>query len=96
MDISALDAETAKTAALIAVGASIFALLLVLKFVKSVVMKLLLMILFAAVGVLAFGQRDALTECINKVKAQEQAGLAIGTTCEFFGRKVTISLPGNT
>jgi hypothetical protein len=56
-------------------------------------MKLLLMILFAAGGVLAFDQREALTTCINKVKAQEQAGLAIDSTCEFFGRKVTISFP---
>lgn len=96
MDISALDAETAKSASLMAVGASIFALLLVLKFVKSVITKLLLMILLAAAGVLAFAQRDSLTECVNKVKAQEQAGLAIDATCEFFGREVTISLPGNT
>jgi hypothetical protein len=55
-------------------------------------MKLLLMILFAAAGVLAFNQREALTACINKVRAQEQAGLTIDTTCEFFGRNVPISL----
>lgn len=93
MDIFALDAESAKSASLVAVGTSIFAILLVLKFVKSVITKLLLMIVLAAIGVFAFAQRDALTECINKVKTQEQAGLAIDTTCEFFGREVTISLP---
>lgn len=92
MHLFALDVETAKSALLGAVGISIFALLLVLKFVKSVVMKLLLMILIALVGVLAFNQREALTTCINKVKAQEQAGLTIDTTCEFFGRNVPISL----
>lgn len=92
MHTLAIDVETAKSALLVAIGISIFALLLVLKFVKSVVMKLLLMILFAAAGVLAFNQREALTACINKVRAQEQAGLTIDTTCEFFGRNVPISL----
>lgn len=51
------------------------------------------MIVLAAMGVLAFGQRETLTACINEVKAQEQAGLAIDTTCEFFGRQVMISFP---
>ena len=93
MHLFALDAETAKSASLVAVGSSIFALLLVLKFAKSVVTKLLLIIVLAAVGVAAFSQRESLTACINKVKAQEQAGLAIDTTCEFFGREVALSLP---
>ena len=88
----AIDVETAKTALLATVGGSIFALLLVLKFVKSVVMKLVLMIVVAFVGILAYNQREALTACINKVKAQEQAGLNIDTTCEFFGRNIPISL----
>ena len=93
MHLLALDAETAKSASLVAVGSSIFALLLVLKFAKSVVTKLILMIVLAAVGVVAFSQRESLTACINKVKAQEQAGLTIDATCEFFGREVTLSIP---
>lgn len=93
MHLFALDAETAKSASLVAVASSIFALLLVLKFAKSVVTKLILMIVLAAVGVVAFTQRESLTACINKVKTQEQAGLAIDTTCDFFGREVTFSLP---
>ncbi len=93
MHLFALDAETAKSASLVVVGSSIFAFLLVLKFVKSVITKLILMILLATTSVLAFTQREALTVCINKVTAQQQAGLAIHTTCDFFGRRVTISLP---
>lgn len=95
MNFLALDAETAKSASLLTVGLSVLALLLVLKFVHSVITKLLLLVLFVGIGVLAFGQREALTACINRVKAQEQAGLAIDTTCEFFGREVPISLPGD-
>ena len=93
MHLLALDAETAKSASLVVVGSSIFAFLLVLKFVKSVITKLLLMIFLTAVSVFAFTQREALTACINKVTAQQQAGLEINTSCEFFGRQVTISLP---
>jgi len=93
VDIFAIDAETVKTASLVVIGGSFIALLLVLKFVKSVITKLLLIIVFIAIGLLSFGQHDALTACVNKVKAQAQAAIAIDTTCEFFGRKVTISLP---
>lgn len=93
MLLFALDAETAKSASLVVVGISIFAFLLVLKFVSSLITKLILMIVLTATGVFAFTQREALTACINKVTAQQQAGLAIHTTCEFFGRQVTISLP---
>jgi len=93
VNIFAIDAETAKSVSWVAVGASVIAVLLVLKFVNSVITKLLMMILFAAVGVFAFTQRETLTTCINRVKAQEQAGLTIDTTCEFFGREVAISFP---
>lgn len=89
----ALDAETAKSASLIVVGSSVFAFLLVLKFVNSVITKLILMTFLVALGVLSFTQREALTACINKVTAQQQANIPIHTTCEFFGRQVTILLP---
>lgn len=93
MNIFALNADTAKSASWLAIGGSFVLLLLVLKFAKSVITKLLLIILLAAIGVLAFSQREVLTVCINEVKAQAEAGVAIDTTCEFFGRRVTISLP---
>ncbi len=93
MHFFALDAETAKSASLVVVGSSIFAFLLVLKFVNSVITKLILMAVLVAVAVFSFTQRDALAACINKVTAQQQANIPIHTTCEFFGRQVTISLP---
>jgi len=54
---------------------------------------LILMVLLIAVGVFSFTQREALAACINKVTAQQQANMPINTTCKFFGRQVTISLP---
>ncbi|MEO5973767.1 MAG: hypothetical protein ABIQ38_00985 [Ilumatobacteraceae bacterium] len=93
MHLLALDAETAKSASLVVVGSAVFAFLLVLKFVNSVITKLILMTFLIAIGVFSFTQRDALTACINKVTAQQQANVPIHTACEFFGRQVTISLP---
>ena len=88
-----LDADTAKNASLGVVGGSFVALLLVLKFVKSMISKLLLIIIVVGIGVIAFGQRESLTACVNGVKAQAKAGSSISTRCTFFGREVTISLP---
>ena len=88
-----LDAETAKNASLGVVGGSFVALLLVLKFVKSLITKLLLIIIVVGIGVIVFGQRDSLTACVNGVKAQAKAGFSVNTSCTFFGREVTISLP---
>ena len=88
-----LDAETAKNASLGVIGGSFVALLLVLKFVKSIISKLLLIIIVVGIGVIAFSQRESLTACVNVAKAQAKAGSSINTRCTIFGREVTISLP---
>jgi chromate transport protein ChrA len=90
MDFSNFDVDAARNASLIALGSSIFVALLVLKFVKSVVTKLLLIITCGLVGFLSFTQRDSLTACAEKVSAQIQAGDTSNFECTFFGRKVRV------
>lgn len=94
--IFSLEAETAKTATLGIAGVSFIALLLVLKFAKSLISKLLLIIILVGIGVVAFGQRESLTACVNGVRAQAKAGASISTRCTILGREVTISLPTGT
>ena len=91
--VFSLDADTAKNATLGVVGGSFFALLLVLKFAKSMVSKLLLIIILVGIGVIAFGQRDSLTACVNGVRVQAESGSDVSTRCTILGREVTISLP---
>jgi hypothetical protein len=93
VDLFTLEAESAKTFLLSTTGGSIFLLLIVLKFAKSLVTKLILSILFVGIGTLAFTQRDNLSGCIEKVSVQIQAGQAMDSKCSFLGQDVQISLP---
>jgi hypothetical protein len=85
------DADSVKNYSLIAMGGSFIGLLLVLKFAKSIVSKLLLLIVCVGIGVLAFTQRDAVNACIATASEQTQAGTPFETTCTFFGQSVSLS-----
>lgn len=85
------DADSVKNYSLFAIAGSFIGLLLVLKFAKSVVSKLLLLIMFVAIGVLAFTQRDAVNACIASAKDQAEAGTPLKTICTFFGQEVSLS-----
>jgi hypothetical protein len=95
MDLSNFDVDAAKNVSLIALGSSIFIALIVLKFVKSLVTKLILVIVCVAIGFLSFNQRDALTACAEKVTAQIEAGDTTTFECNFFGRTVRVPSPGS-
>lgn len=90
MNLSDFDVESAKNVSLIALGSSIFLALLVLKFVKSLVTKLILVIVLGVVGYFSFAQRDAVTACAEKVAAQIEAGETSNLECTFFGRTVRV------
>ena len=86
-----LDAESVKNYSLMAMGASFIGLLLVLKFAKSIVSKMLLLIICVGIGVIAFTQRDAVNACIATANKEAQAGTPFETTCTFFGQQVSLS-----
>lgn len=90
MNIFDFDVENVKNYSFVAMGGSVVGLLLVLKFAKSVVSKLLLLIMFAGIGVLAFTQRDAVNACIASANEQLQSGTPLATTCTFFGQEVKL------
>ena len=86
-----LNADSVKNYSQLAMGGSFIGLLLVLKFAKSIVSKLLLLIVCVGVGVFAFTQRDAVNACVATANEQAQAGTPFETTCTFFGQKVSLS-----
>ena len=67
--------------------------LLVLKFVSSVVSKLLLSAVFAGVVWLGFTQRDSLSACIAEIQTRVEQGDTSDITCSFFGRDVSVEIP---
>ena len=85
------DADSVQSYSLMAMGGSFIGLLLVLKFAKSLVSKLLLLIVCVGIGVLAFTQRDAVNACVATANEQVQAGTPFETTCSFFGQQVSLS-----
>lgn len=94
MDFSSFDAQSARDASLLVMASGIVGVLVVLKFVSSVVSKLLLVAVFGAVIWLGFSQRDALSACVAEITARVESGDVSDVTCSFFGRDVTVDIPG--
>ena len=89
MDLFTLDSESAKNLGLGTVAFSVIGLLLVLKFVKSLVSKLLLLALFGILAYFSFTQRDALSICIAKFEIAAPNELS-STSCSFFGQDISL------
>ena len=85
-----IDLDTAKNLSVGLMGGSVLFLLLVLKFAKSVVTKLLLIVLAVGVGYLAFTQRDEVNACAEATKTLIAEGNAAELTCTFFGQQVSL------
>jgi hypothetical protein len=95
VDLSSFDAQSARDVSLWVMIAGVVGVLVVLKFVSSIVSKLLLLAIFGAVIWLGFDQRDSLSTCVGEITAKVQAGDNTDVTCSFFGRDVTVDLPEN-
>ena len=93
MDLSSFNAQSARDMSLIAMVACVFGVLLVLKFVSSVVSKLLLIAVFAGVIWFGFTQRDSLSACIAEIQTRVEQGDTSDITCSFFGRDVSVEIP---
>jgi len=98
----ALNLDQAKNGSIIAIIVCVALVLLVLKFVSSLMIRLAMSIVFAAFGVVVYSQRASLVDCAKKVSDQvstrEITGAAqaddvkVYVTCRFFGRDVSINL----
>ncbi len=93
MDLSSFNAQSARDMSLIAMVVGVLGVLLVLKFVSSVVSKLLLSAVFAGVIWLGFTQRDSLSVCIAEIQTRVEQGDTSDITCSFFGRDVSVEIP---
>lgn len=98
--IQALDLNQAKNGSIVAIIVCVAVILLVLKFISSLVVRLVMSVVFAALGVVVYSQRASLVDCAEKITSSvsdsvSEGGALSGDTvvsCSFFGRDVTISL----
>ena len=89
MDLFTLDSESAKSLGLGAIASSVIGLLIVLKFAKSLVSKILWLTIFGVLAYFSFTQRDALSICIAKLETATPADVA-NTSCTFFGQEISL------
>lgn len=94
--LAAIDVETIKTAALGISGASLILGLILMKVVSSIVGKVVSIVVFAAIALAGFSQRQAIVDCAEKVQKQVSSGastdLKVATKCRFFGKDITINV----
>lgn len=88
-----VDAETARQYAFGLLVVGVVGILVVLKFVSSLVSKLLLVAVFGGMSWLGFSQRDDLSTCVTRITERARAGDISDLTCSFFGRDVTVRIP---
>ena len=88
---SALTVDQAKNGSLIAIAVCVILLLVVLKFISSVVTKIIFSIILTAIGGVAFSQRSSLADCASKISQEIQGNTnASSVTCTFFGHDIDI------
>ena len=90
--VQALNLNQAKNGSIIAIAACVVLVLLVLKFISSLVVRLVLSVVFAALGVVVYTQRTSLLDCADKITASASGDTSEPVTCSFFGKDVKIGL----
>lgn len=86
----ALTLETAKTAAIVIVAALLLISILSAWLIKTVVTKLIVIVVMVGLAVAVYSQRSSLQDCADRAKAELEAGDTSGVTCTFFGTDVTV------
>ncbi len=85
--LSALTLDSAKKIAIIAVGVLILVALISAKVVAGVTKKAILLLVFAALALGVFSQRQALQRCADRIAPGQE------TVCTFFGTDIHIKVP---
>lgn len=102
--VQALDLGQVENGSLIAIGVCVVIVLLVLKFISSLVVRLVMSIVFAGLGVALFSQRASVVDCAKQLRDEATVSVSVdavpapggdgAVTCTFFGQDVTIDLNG--
>lgn len=91
--LGTMDANTLQNVAMGLSGASLLVALVLLAVVKSIVGKIVSLVIFISIAAGGYTQRAAITDCVDKVKSQATSGASVDTKCTFFGQEVTVKVP---
>lgn len=91
--LGTIDANTLQNIAMGLSGASLLVALVLLAVIKSIVGKVVSLVIFISIAAAGYTQRASITDCVDKVKAQATAGASVDTKCTFFGQEVTVKVP---
>ena len=88
---SSLTVDQAKNGSLIAIAVCVILLLGILKFISSVVTKIILTLVLTLIGGVAYSQRASLADCAEKISQEVQGNTsAESVNCTFFGQDISI------
>ena len=88
---SSLTVDQAKNGSLITIAVCVVLLLLILKFISSVVTKIIFTVILAVIGGVAYSQRASLNDCAQKISREVQGNTGVtSVTCTFFGQDIAI------
>ena len=90
----ALTLETAKNIAIVVILGLIVIAFLVAKYVGSVAVKAITILVLGGVVLGVWTQRQSLIDCGEEVQQKYRSGDFSATQCSFFGAEVDINLPG--
>jgi hypothetical protein len=94
--LAAVNPDTIKTLALGISGGSVLIALILMKVISSIIGKIVSLVVFVAIALAGFSQRQAISDCVDKVKDQVSSGASanpsVDTTCRFFGRDISINV----
>lgn len=94
--LAVIDEATLRNAALWTTGGAVVVGVLLMALVRSIVGKLVSAVFFSAIALAAFTQRQAIVDCVDKVRGEVNAAnpldTKIETTCTFFGRDISLNV----
>ena len=90
----ALTLETAKNIAIVVILGLIVIAFLVAKYVRSVAVKAITILVLGGVVLGVWTQRQSLIDCGEEVQQKYRTGEFSATQCSFFGAELDISQPG--
>lgn len=91
--IAATDPETLKNLALGVSGVSVVVAVVALKLISSLVGRAISTVLFVAIALAGYSQREEISSCIDTVRETGASVTTTEITCQFFGQDISVKVP---
>ena len=89
--LAAIDPDQVKIGAIVGLGVFVVLAFLVMRFIQKMVLKLIIVLVLVAAGVVVYTQRSSLDECQQKLRSpQIEKDQGDRCVCGFLGMDITI------